>query len=99
MKINDSNVKNSSNVSDLKSNMREPFLVFKRDNTLIVKTPGQCRLNVRTKPTIKSTVLTTVACGEPVDVQWIDEKEWVKVKTSNNIVGYCLLSFLDTAQE
>lgn len=89
MKINDSKSK------DLKNNIREPSLIFKKDAVMIVKTPGRNKLNVRAAPDAHAFVIATVPYGDRLEVEWINEKEWVKVKTSNSVIGYCLLMYLD----
>lgn len=82
-------------INDSKKNLKEPTLIFKKDAVLTVKTPGRSKLNVRAAPDVGSPVCTAVDHGSRLDVEWIQEKDWVKVKTSDNIVGYCLLQFLE----
>lgn len=51
------------------------------------------KLNVRKKPDVKSSVLTTLSAGSEVTILEDSNKEWYKVMCGN-ISGYCMKAYI-----
>ena len=67
----------------------------KKEEPKVINGTVTCdRLNVRSKPDIKSDVVKVILKGDTVRVDSDTDKEWLKVVLKDKTKGYCMKEFI-----
>lgn len=64
------------------------------DKLKIVRVKHTTQLNLRQAPTVNSEVLEVLKPGTELQKMKDANTKWMKVKTSNNLIGFCMSEFI-----